>query len=287
MGLKHNQPPVTTYTENCTVLGFLTVPVTVNFFGRAPGATHPGAPVDLSGVRNTVTVPASFVNQAIELLGLTSLTGQITTSDINGTNTTQGTVNTIPTPIPFTAKLTEGQPAIFQFPSSPVTVGSWTAGGSGTIIFTPGDLDVTLTAPNGLTASVSCAVATTPHSVPPSSSPRGPQHQRVSPPAVAFTPSPSPGRNRRWTVDHGRVLRGVGDLQRQVSCTASSSGPLTCQVSGLPIYHRLGYRTFTIRVKAVNGSVRACSHHIGHGNGTLIRLGGTSRRSGGHSSELG
>ena len=37
------------------------------------------------------------------------------------------------------------------------------------------------------------------------------------------------------------------------SCTALSSGPLTCQVSGLPIYHRLGYRTFTIRVKAVNG----------------------------------
>jgi hypothetical protein len=161
VGPKGNQPAVMTYTVNCPVL-FATVPVTVNFFGRAPGATPPGAPVVLSGVRITVSLPASVVNLSIQELGFTSLGAQITADNINATNTTEGTVNATPTPVTFTVTLIPNQPFVHQVLSTPATVGPWTAGGSGTITFTPGDLDVTLVAPGGLSESSSCTPATTP-----------------------------------------------------------------------------------------------------------------------------
>lgn len=63
-GPSGNQPPVTSYSECCSVAGILSFPVTVDFSGQAPGATQPGLPVVLSAVRSHVTVPASLVNLA-------------------------------------------------------------------------------------------------------------------------------------------------------------------------------------------------------------------------------
>jgi hypothetical protein len=161
LGPPPSATPVTTYTVNCPVL-LATVPVTVNFFGRAPGATRPGAPVVLSGVRITVSLPANVVNLSIQELGFTSLGAQITADNINATNTTEGTVNATPTPVNFTVNLVPNQPFVFQVLRTPATVGPWTAGRSGTIAFTPGDLDLTLIAPGGLTDSSRCTPATTP-----------------------------------------------------------------------------------------------------------------------------
>lgn len=148
-------PPLTTYTSNCSVLGIITFPVTVTTFAAVPGATPAGGSVDLYAFRSTVTVPASFVDLGIAFLGLTSLDGQLTTVDINATNTTNGPVNATPTPIPFSVTLTEGQPANVTLPSTPATVGPWTAGSSGTITYTPGELAFSVSA-LGLSIPIVC-----------------------------------------------------------------------------------------------------------------------------------
>lgn len=148
-------PPLNTYTSDCNVLGIITFPVTVTTFVAVPDGTSAGGNVALHAFRSTVSVPASFVDLGIALLGLTSLSGQLTAVDINATNTTNGSVNAIPTPMPFSATLTEGQPATFTLPSKPATVGPWTAGSSGTITYTPGEIDFSVNA-LGLSIPIVC-----------------------------------------------------------------------------------------------------------------------------------
>jgi len=149
-------PPVSVYTSDCSVLGIISFPVTVSTFTAVPGGTAAGAPVNLQAFRSTVTVPASFVDLGISLLGLTSLNGQLTTVDINASNTTNGTVNAVSAPTPFSVTLTQGQPANVTLPSTPATVGPWTAGSSGTTItYTPGTLDFSVSA-LGLSIPIVC-----------------------------------------------------------------------------------------------------------------------------------
>lgn len=52
-------------------------------------------------------------------------------------------MNATPTAVPYSVPITGGQPATFQVPSTPATVGTWTAGNSGTITYTPGPVDFT------------------------------------------------------------------------------------------------------------------------------------------------
>lgn len=80
----------------------------------------------------------------ISVLGLSSLSFTITEADVNATNTVQGTENTLPVPVNVTVPLTANQSATFQLPSAPATVGPWTAASSGTINFTPGNVDESL-----------------------------------------------------------------------------------------------------------------------------------------------
>jgi hypothetical protein len=148
-------PTQTAYTSSCSVLGIINFPVTVTTFAAVPGGTSAGGTVNLQAFRSTVTVPASFVDLGISLLGLTSLNGQLTTVDINATNTTNGTVNAVPTPEPFSVTLTEGQPANVTLPTTPATVGPWTAGNIGTITYTPGELAFSVSA-LGLSIPIVC-----------------------------------------------------------------------------------------------------------------------------------
>jgi len=152
---------------DCEVLAFH-IPVTLNIVGQAPSATTPGAPVSLSGVQTTLSLPADVVNNTLAVdFGITSWDTAITADNINATNTTEGTVNATPTPVDFTVNLIENQPVVQVLNNTPETVGTWTAGSSGTIVFTPGDLDVTLTSGpgqpfGGLSESVACTPLTTP-----------------------------------------------------------------------------------------------------------------------------
>lgn len=135
-------PLVTSYTMNCSALGGLIhFPTSVSTSTRAPGATLAGHSVDLVGFQTTVSVPADFVNLLLEV-GLTSLSGQVTTLDVNATNTINGTVNIAAMPLDFTVPLTRNQPASFTIPNTPARIGPWTAGSSGTIVFSPGQMDL-------------------------------------------------------------------------------------------------------------------------------------------------
>jgi hypothetical protein len=150
-----SNPHVHTYTVNCSVLGILTVPLTISTFDTSPGSVGTGQPVDLFAVRSHVSIPPSLVDLALAF-GVTSLSGSITTLDFNATNATPSTVNAASSAIGFgPLPLTEGQAATFTVPSAPATFGPWVAGAAGgTIDFTPGAIDLTVLVP------ISCVPAT-------------------------------------------------------------------------------------------------------------------------------
>ena len=150
-------PPVVPYTIECDVLGVITVPLTVGTFAQAPGSVLAGRPLNLHAVRSRVEIPASFVNLSLSL-GVSSLSGQITTLDFDATNATPSVVNEAVTPIDFgPVALVQGQPATITVPNTPATVGPWTAGNTRTINVSPGETDMTIDiASLGLELALSC-----------------------------------------------------------------------------------------------------------------------------------
>ncbi len=108
-------------------------------------------------MRSKVEIPASFVNLALSL-GVSSLSGQITALDFDATNATPAVVNEAATPIDFgPVALAQGQPAIITVPSTPASVGPWTAANTGTISLSPGETDITIdVASLGLELPLSC-----------------------------------------------------------------------------------------------------------------------------------
>ena len=157
LGPPSTTPPVVSYTIACNVLGVITVPLTVNTFAQAPGSVRAGRPLSLHAVRSKVEVPASFVNLALSL-GVSSLSGQITALDFDATNATPAVVNEAATPIDFgPVALVQGQPATITVPSTPASVGPWTAANTGTISLSPGETDMTIdVASLGLELPLSC-----------------------------------------------------------------------------------------------------------------------------------
>lgn len=145
LGPPANAASVVPVNLDCLALGVLPVSLTATSFQTAPGSVQAGMPVNLSAVRTVVQIPAEFVNLAIEAGGLTSLSGDITQLDFNATNATPATIDEASTEIPFgPIPLTLNQPAAITIPNTPAKVGTWTAGSSGTINFTPGDSTVVL-----------------------------------------------------------------------------------------------------------------------------------------------
>ncbi len=157
LGPPSTTPPVVSYTIACDVLGVITVPLTVHTFAQAPGSVHAGRPLSLHAVRSQVVIPASFVNLALSL-GVSSLSGQITTLDFDATNATPSVVNEATAPIDFgPVALVQGQPATITVPNTPASVGPWTAAQTGTISLSPGDTDMTIdVASLGLELPLSC-----------------------------------------------------------------------------------------------------------------------------------
>jgi hypothetical protein len=148
LGPPSTTPPVANYTMSCSALGgLIKLPLQVGIFAQAPGSVRHGMTVDLHAVRTQVDIPVSFVNLALAF-GLKSLSGDVTTMDFNATNTTSETVNAAATPIHFgPIALVKNQPATLTLPSTPTTVGPWTADSSGTIVYTPGPSSMTVLVP--------------------------------------------------------------------------------------------------------------------------------------------
>jgi hypothetical protein len=109
-----------------------------------PKVTH-GTKVSMTGWQAQVTIPASVVNELIGN-GLTAVTMEATTFDINATDAKPGTVNAAYPPISYgPVTLEKGVPALFLIPQNPITIGTWTALKPGTMTFTAGNAKLTLT----------------------------------------------------------------------------------------------------------------------------------------------
>jgi hypothetical protein len=123
--------------------------------GTTPGSVTPGTPVSMTGFQATVTIPASLVDELITK-GATAVTMEATVLDVNSTDAKPKTVNSARSHIKFgPVKLYEGMPAVFPLPQYPITIGTWTAGSKGTMVFTAGSAELILTA-SKLTVKATC-----------------------------------------------------------------------------------------------------------------------------------
>jgi hypothetical protein len=139
--------------------------------GTAPASVAPGGSVTLTDVQAVATIPASLVTLLVSALGVTSFGGTVTAVDFNAAGGTPATINGAPSAgFSFSVKVHSGQTASITVPSSPETVGPWTAGSSGSLVITPGDIDISsnvkgtkatidCTPPSGLTSADSFTVA--------------------------------------------------------------------------------------------------------------------------------
>jgi hypothetical protein len=134
--------------------GSLASPVKIS--GSTPATVTPGAFVDLTGAQFTVTLPATMVDDIIQSTGASSASGVATTLDFNSTDAEAATVNAASTPIPFgPVGLSSGNALVITFPSSGLTVGSWTAFDKGTMSFSAGEAAFTISV-TGYSATASC-----------------------------------------------------------------------------------------------------------------------------------
>jgi len=154
------------YTCPISVSGSVLTSPTLNIgvVATAPASVAPGGTITLTNVQTSTTVPASLVTELVSLLHVTSFGGTIVTFDFNATGATPATVNGVPSAgVTFSVKVTSGHPATIVVPSTPETVGTWTAGSSGNVTIEPGNVDIT-TKVGTSTATIDCT--TTASSIP-------------------------------------------------------------------------------------------------------------------------
>jgi hypothetical protein len=140
----------------------LTTPtLEIGYSETAPASVAPDGTVTLTDVQTSTTVPASLVTELVDLLHVTSFGGTVVTIDFNATGATPATVNGVPAAgVTFSVKVKSGNPATIVVPSSPETVGPWTAGSSGSVSIAPGNVDIT-TKVGSSTASIDCTAPST------------------------------------------------------------------------------------------------------------------------------
>lgn len=142
-----------TYACSTSLGTTLTAPAAVT--GATPAKIAPGSKVSMTGFQAKVTIPASFVTELVDLLGLKNLSGELATFNIVSTNKAS-TVNAAGKGIKFgPLALTSGKGLTIGLPAKPTTVGSWTAGTKGTMTFRPGKLEMTANV-QGTPLSLTC-----------------------------------------------------------------------------------------------------------------------------------
>lgn len=145
------------YTCTFPILGAESVNVGIT--ETAPASVAPGATFNLTGVQSTTVIPGSLTSTLV--LIESSLSGTVNTFDVNAQNATPATLNGAATPISFgPIPLTSGQPASVVAPATPETVGPFTAGSSGSVVLSPGDINIE-TDLSGTAYNVPCTPPTT------------------------------------------------------------------------------------------------------------------------------
>jgi hypothetical protein len=146
-----------TVTYACSLLSTLNFDVPVTMSATAPSSVAPGGAVSLSGYQATASIPASTVDKIITFAGnIKSISGTLTALDVNIKGGSPATVNVASSPIAFTAAVKKGSPATLTVPASPVAVGGITAGSSGSVVISPGNITIAATV-KGIPVTVNCA----------------------------------------------------------------------------------------------------------------------------------
>jgi hypothetical protein len=148
----------------CRVAGLVSTTFNLTINASGPDSVAAGASFSLSGVQVTTEIPANIVTEIISLLHVVSFSGNVATLDFTASNASPSSINGAPNGISFTIPFVTGQSASFTVPSSPESVGSFTAGHSGDVVVAPGDIVIT-TVVGPLSYSIDCS--------PPSSLPEG------------------------------------------------------------------------------------------------------------------
>ncbi len=146
-------------TYSCAVPVAGAVPFTATIAGSTPASVPAGSTISVTGYQMTLVMPAALVDELVAL-GASTVSGDVTVEDVDVTSATPSSLNAASTPLPFSATLTEGQPA--SFPIGAVTAGPFTAGSYGTATVAPGALTFTGTFPVLGQKTIPCTLATTP-----------------------------------------------------------------------------------------------------------------------------
>jgi hypothetical protein len=139
--------------------GLLTETLNIGVNATVPASVAPGGTVTLTNVQTSTTIGASLVTLLIDFLKVSSFGGTVVTFDFNATNATPATVNGVPSAgVKFSVHVTKNTPVTIVVPSSPETVGPFTAGKSGTVTIVPGTVTIA-TVISGKTSYVGCTAS--------------------------------------------------------------------------------------------------------------------------------
>lgn len=124
--------------------------------GDVPTSVNPGAQFKLLNASATVTVPGDVISVLDNLLGWDEVTGEVTEFIVNSDNLPQSINAAHPTPIPIpVTPVPSSGDLVFTVPGSGgIDVGPFTAGSSGVINISSGDVSAKFVNPSGSLFSV-------------------------------------------------------------------------------------------------------------------------------------
>jgi hypothetical protein len=129
-----------TLAYSCNIANLVTTTFDLTIAATAPPSVAPGGPVTLTGVQVSTEIPVSVVNKIVDLTGVKHLAGTVTTADFGASKATPATINAAGSGIAFNVQLIKGKSALLIFPAAPESVGPFTAGQSGTVTVSPGNV---------------------------------------------------------------------------------------------------------------------------------------------------
>ncbi len=133
-------------TYNCVFPLIKGQPIQIGVYYTAPASVAPGATFSVTAVQSKTTLPGSLVSLIMSAFKVSKIGGTVTTFDINANGASPSTVNAASTPFSFSYNTQQNVPVTIVTPSAPLaSVGPFTAGTSGSVTLSPGDINISAT----------------------------------------------------------------------------------------------------------------------------------------------
>jgi hypothetical protein len=152
-----------TVPYSCNVAGLLTEVLDIELTATAPAAVAPGASFSLSDLQTTTELSPTFIGQIFTIdPKAKDAGGTVVQFWVDASNATPSQLNAAAKSYSFDVPIKKGQktPADVVVPPTPETVGPFTAGSSGTVGITPGNVLIDTTI-SGSKATVTCTAPKT------------------------------------------------------------------------------------------------------------------------------